>query len=180
MNAGTAGTAVRASAAEVVDAVLRNGRSLDDALGAAEEKLQDTEHALLRMLSFGALRSYWQLQSWIDALLERPLSPKDKIVESLLLIGLLQISDSRIPDHAAVSATVEAARLLRKPKHAGLVNAILRRFMRDQLADSAPAGEVARFNHPAWLIDAIRADWPDDWRQILQANWTADGNGLQK
>jgi 16S rRNA (cytosine967-C5)-methyltransferase len=170
VNAGTAGAAVRASAAEVVDAVLRNGRSLDDALFAAEEKLQVTEHALLRMLSFGALRSYWQLQSWIDVLLERPLSAKDKIVESLLLIGLLQISDSRIPDHAAVSATVEAARLLRKPKHAGLVNAILRRFMRDQLADSAPAGEVARFNHPAWLIDAIRADWPDDWRQILQAN----------
>ena len=69
-----------------------------------------------------------------------------------------------------MSQTVEAARLLRRPKHAGLLNAIFRRFGREGLADVEPQSDEARYNHPQWLIDVIRRDWPDDWQQILVAN----------
>jgi 16S rRNA (cytosine967-C5)-methyltransferase len=69
-----------------------------------------------------------------------------------------------------VSQTVEASRLLRRPKLAGLLNAVLRRFLRENLAAAAPATPEAEFDHPAWMIDAIRADWPAQADDILAAN----------
>jgi len=122
------------------------------------------------MLCYGTLRHYWALQGWIATLLERPLKRKDNVINALLAVGLYQLSDTRIPDHAAVSQTVEAARQLRRPKLAGLINACLRRFQREAIAASPPANEEARWNHPQWLIDTLRRDWPDDWEAILAAN----------
>jgi 16S rRNA (cytosine967-C5)-methyltransferase len=170
MNKPSTGARVRAAAADAVHGVLVDGRSLDVALAAAEEQVAPGDHALLRMLSFGTLRSCWQLQEWAAALVERPLRKRDSVIQSLLLVGLFQLTDTRIPDHAAVSATVEAARALRRPKFAGLVNAVLRRFMRESMAAATPGTDEARFNHPSWLIDAIQNDWPDDWQAILAAN----------
>ena len=68
------------------------------------------------------------------------------------------------------SQTGEATRHLRRPKLAGLVNACLRRFMREDIAASDPEDETARWNHPQWLIDRLKTDWPEDWQAILTAN----------
>ena len=164
------GAQVRAAAAEAIDEVISKGRSLDAALATAESRVASDDRALLRMLCFGCLRHHWRLQEWRDQLLDRPLKKRDSVVSALIAVGLFQLSDTRIPDHAAVSQTVEAARLLRRPKHAGLLNAIFRRFGREKLADKKPRNDEAQHNHPRWLINAIRKDWPDDWRQILAAN----------
>jgi len=164
------GAKLRATAAQVVDAVVTGGRSLDAALLDAEDRVLTEDRALLRMLCYGALRQHWLLQFWIDKLLDRPLKKRDSIINALLAVGLYQISDTRIPDHAVVSATVEAARLLKRPKHASLINAILRKFLRDRLFEQQPSNEEARHNHPQWLLDALAADWPDDWRSIVSAN----------
>lgn len=125
---------------------------------------------MIRMLCYGCLRHHWQLRAELDALLDRPLKKRDRIIESLIAIGIFQLSDTRVPDHAAVSATVEAARLLRRPKMAGLINAVLRNFLRKKTAQEEPRDEETQFNHPQWLIDRIRKDWPDHWTQILAAN----------
>ncbi|NNC78014.1 MAG: 16S rRNA (cytosine(967)-C(5))-methyltransferase RsmB [Woeseiaceae bacterium] len=164
------GARVRAAAAEAIDAVANSGRSLDDALATYEPRVDDNDRALLRMLSYGCLRHHWRLNAWIDTLVDRPFKRRDSVVRALLAVGLYQLTDTRIPDHAAVSQTVEAARLLRRPKHAGLLNAVMRRFMREQTASQDPATRAAEFDHPDWLIDAIKNDWPDDWRTILAAN----------
>jgi 16S rRNA (cytosine967-C5)-methyltransferase len=66
--------------------------------------------------------------------------------------------------------TVEAARLLRRPKYAGLINAVLRNFLRQDIAGQEAKDDESRFNHPGWFIDTVREDWPDDWQQILAAN----------
>ncbi|NND47272.1 MAG: 16S rRNA (cytosine(967)-C(5))-methyltransferase RsmB [Woeseiaceae bacterium] len=164
------GARVRAVAAEIVDAVLSKGQSLDHAISANEKRVSSNDRGLLRMLCFGTLRHHWQLQAWIAQLLDRPLKRKDSVVNALLAVGLYQLTDTRIPDHAAVSQTVEAARLLRRPKLAGLINACLRRFQREDIAAVLPKDEEARWNHPQWLIDALKRDWPDDWKAILAAN----------
>lgn len=164
------GAAVRAAAARVVDAVASSGRSLDDMLVSIEGEVAERDRPLLRMLCYGTLRSHWRLQSWIDQLVERPLRKRDSIVRSLLSVGLYQLTDTRIPDHAAVAETVEAARVLRRPKYAGLLNACMRRFQREAIGAAEPQTDEARFDHPAWLIDAIRRDWPDDWEGILREN----------
>ena len=161
---------VRAAAARVVDAVADGGRSLDAALADAEQQVAARDLPLLRMIAYGTLRHYWKLQAWAGQLLSKPLRRRDLLVNALLLVGHYQLTDTRIPDHAAVSQTVEAARTLKFPKHAGLLNACPRRFQRENLA-VAPADDAeARFDHPRWLIDAIRADWPGQADQVLAAN----------
>lgn len=164
------GAEARAAAAQVVDAVAGQGRSLDAAIAEHESPFCPADRSLLRMLSYGCLRNHWSLGSIIDELLDRPLKKRDRIVRSLLAVGLYQLTDTRVPDHAAVSATVEAARLLKRPKHAGLLNAVLRRYMRER--DDMTFGDdpEARFDHPAWLIAVLQQDWPNDWEAILAAN----------
>ena len=165
-----AGARTRAVAAEVVDAVVSGGQSLDAALAERESRVVPTDRALLRMLAFGTTRNHFRRQHWIGQLLNRPLKKRDSVINALLAVGLYQLCDTRIPDHAAVSQTVEAARQLRRPKLAGLLNACMRRFGREQLAEQLPDQDEPRWNHPAWLIERLRADWPDDWQEILEAN----------
>ncbi len=166
----SAGARTRAAAARVVDAVTSEGQSLDAAIAAHELQLPPGERPLLRMLAYGTLRHHWRLQEWIGALVNRPLKQRDSVINALLATGLYQLCDTRIPDHAAVSQTVEAVRQLRRPKLAGLVNACLRRFRREELAERPARGDESRFNHPQWLIDRLRRDWPDDADAILDAN----------
>lgn len=170
MAASKKGARVRAAAAETVDAVVSSGRSLDDALANFEERIAPDDRPLLRMLCFGCLRHHWRLHAWIDELLDRPLKKRDSVIRALLSVGLFQLTETRVPDHAAVSQTVEAARLLRRPKHAGLLNAILRRFMRERIGEHPVTSDAARYDHPEWLVAAIRKDWPDDWEGIIAAN----------
>ncbi len=164
------GARTRAAAAQVVDAVASEGQSLDTAITAYESQLPPDERPLLRMLAYGTLRYHWRLQEWIGELVNRPLRRRDSVINALLAVGLYQLWDTRIPDHAAVSQTVEAVRRLRRPKLAGLVNACLRRFGREGIADRPAGGDESRFNHPQWLIDRLRRDWPDDADEVLEAN----------
>ncbi len=164
------GVDVRAQAARVVDAVVREGRSLDAALAVAEERLPASEHALLRMLCFGTLRFHWQLSAVLEACLKKPLKRRDRIVHTLLTIGVFQLHETRIAQHAAVSLTVEAARALGRPGLKGLVNGILRTVQRKPELWRQSTGDKATFNHPAWFVRRIREDWPEQWDSVLRAN----------
>ncbi|MDH3619334.1 MAG: 16S rRNA (cytosine(967)-C(5))-methyltransferase RsmB [Gammaproteobacteria bacterium] len=165
-----AGARTRAVAAEVVDAVVSGGQSLDAAIAERESRVTPADRSLLRMLCFGTVRNHWRLQHWIGQLINRPLKKRDSVINALLAVGLFQLCDTRIPDHAAVSQTVEAARQLRRPKLAGLLNACLRRFGREQLSEQPASSDEVRWNHPQWLIERVRADWPEDCAAILEAN----------
>ena len=169
MTAAT-GAKVRAVSAEIVDAVVGGGQSLDAAITKNEDRVSTNDRSLLRMLCYGTLRQHWILQEWIDQLVAKPLRKRDRVINALLAVGLYQIVEMRIPDHAVVSETVEAARRLRRPKLAGLVNACLRRFVREDLSSRDPQCDESKWNHPGWLIRRIRTDWPDDWQAILSAN----------
>ena len=166
----SAGALVRAVSAEIVDAVVYGGESLDAAITKNEPRIQATDRPLLRMLCYGCLRNHWRLQGWLSQLISKPFRKRDRVVSALLAIGLYQITEMRIPDHAVVSETVDAVRQLRRPKLAGLVNACLRRFVRENIAETAAMDEESQWNHPAWMIDRLRDDWPDDYQAILTAN----------
>ena len=170
MSGNRQGARLRAAAAQVVDAVITSGKSLDTALPAHEAQVAREDRALLRLLCYGTLRHHWRLQYWIGQLLDKPLKPKDGVINALLAIGLYQLTETRIPDHAVVSQTVEASRLLRRPKLAGLLNAVMRRFLREDVASTVPDTAEAVHDHPQWLIDAIQHDWPEHGDAILAAN----------
>ncbi len=163
------GARTRARAAEAVDAVVSQGRSLDAALLEAEKSIKPSERSLLRALCYGTLRFHWRIRSQLGGLLDRPLKAQDSVIESLIAVGIYQLTDTRIPDHAAVSITVEASRVLRRPKYASLINAVLRNFLRGNMQADEPANEEARYSHPAWLLERLQSDWPDHWLEIVEA-----------
>jgi 16S rRNA (cytosine967-C5)-methyltransferase len=93
-------------------------------------------------------------------------------IHALLVTAAYQIAYSRAAPALVVNLAVDATRLLGQPRAAGLVNAVLRRFVResDALLARIDADPAARTAHPHWLVDALAAAWPEHGGQILQAN----------
>ena len=165
-----AGAKVRAVAAEIVARVIDDRIAADELLPAGGIAARD--QPLLAALVFGALRWHHRLDWQCGRLLTRPLQRGETALAALLRIGVLQLAELRIPAHAAVSATVDAAALLGLRHAAGLVNAVLRRFQREheQLTRAEDQPLEARFSHPQWIIEALRHDHPQHWAAILDAN----------
>lgn len=167
------GAQSRAAAALALYGVRQRGQSLTRVLEATPLSSQaPAERALSQEMVYGALRTLPRLEALVVRLLNHPVKPGDKDLEALILIGLYQLVSMETPDHAAVAATVEATRVLGKPDKAALVNALLRRFLRERetlLAeiDQEPA---VHWLFPEWLLERLRADWPDDWEQIVRTS----------
>lgn len=154
------GAASRAAAARVVHAVMR-GRTLEQALAQNDIELPERDLPLLRELSYGSLRLFPRLDAVLAQLLNRPLRARDGELRALALVGLYQLDALRIPPHAAVSATVDAAVVLGRRPATGLLNAVLRRFQRERDALFAALPADAASALPTWLWDAIGAQWPE-------------------
>ncbi len=163
----------REAALAVLGEVLRGGRSLTDAVAGRLSLTTDPrERALGRELASGVIRHLPSLRHVLAGLLDRPRGRLDTRLETVLLLGLYQLLHTRVPPHAAVHETVRLAG--RPPWRRGLANAVLRRAANERDAilrelERTPDVEV-RFVHPRWIIDRLRADWPDDWEAILAAN----------
>jgi 16S rRNA (cytosine967-C5)-methyltransferase len=160
------GAPSRAAAARVLDAVLHRGRSLKAELASALPKLGDSrDRALVEAICFAALRQRARYDAALGAWVAKPLPKRDGELRCLLHAGFAQIDALGLPAHAAVAATVEAARLLGRAHQAGMVNALLRRALREGLPEAeADAG------WPVWLRERVRTDWPDDYQAILAAS----------
>ena len=151
--------------ADAVQAV-RSGRSLTDVLAACPGPLRPGTQAL----SFLVLRRLGAAQA-VRALLA-PRTPPPA-VEALLLSAIALLWPDAAPpyaDHTLVDQAVTAVRK-RAPQSASFLNAVLRRFLRerDALVAAASKQPTARWNHPAWWIDRLKADWPGHWQGILAA-----------
>ncbi len=162
----------RFAAVQVITQVLHKGRSLSGALPATLPTVASGERGLCQELCYGTLRWHPRLERLLERLLDKPLKKRDRDIHILLLIGLYQLIQLNIPAHAAVSATVEVTRQLNKAWARGLVNALLRRFLREQESLSAQLDQdpVSATAHPGWLLDALRQDWPEQWGSITAAN----------
>ena len=150
--------AIRASAATIVAGVLAEGRSLDELLAADAE--QGSARGLKRSLCYGTLRWHFRLDAVLNALASRPPQQLAPRLRALLEIGLHQLVAAETAPHAAVSETVSAARLLGFEKAAGFVNAVLRRFQREQqaLLHAVDRDLSLRTAHPRWFVEALRRD----------------------
>lgn len=165
-------TVARLAAVRVVSAVIKQQRSLSDCLPPALAELNPRERGLCQELSYGVLRWYVALNYLLARLLAKPLATKEHQLQTLLLVGLYQLQHTRIPAYAAIASSVDCARALGKPWASKLVNAVLRNFQRRQtelLADLAQQPLPASA-HPAWLLEQIQHDWPNDWQAIIDAN----------
>jgi 16S rRNA (cytosine967-C5)-methyltransferase len=122
-------------------------------------QLSGPDRGLFAELVFGVLRRQGTLDHILVGLVTQPLAKLEPQVLILLRLGLYQLVYlDRIPESAAVNETVNLTKLA-LPRASGLVNAVLRNYLRhkdtvtfpDPLA--APAASIAaRHSHPAWLV----------------------------
>ncbi len=150
---------------------MADGASLSDVLAQRLSDIPVRDRALVQELCYGVSRWWLRLQWLTQNLLEKPLKRRDRDLEVLILVGLYQLLYMRTPPHAAVAETVEGTKGLGKSWASGLVNGVLRNFMRkqDDLLAAIADDISADLSCPQWLLDEVRAAWPDRWRPILEA-----------
>ena len=160
------GAASRLAAARILDAVLHRGRSLKSEFAAQLPALDDPrDRALVEAICFAVLRQRARYAAALDAWVAKPLGRRDAPLRALLYAGFAQIDALGLPAHAAVDATVEAARAMGRTHQAGMVNALLRRALRDGLPQ---ADTTAHW--PTWLLEMLRADWRERSDAIVAAS----------
>jgi 16S rRNA (cytosine967-C5)-methyltransferase len=150
-------------------AAVRDGQSADAALA-----MPDTEpdRRAIRAVTLGTLRWYLRFAPGVERLLARPPGELPPALHALLVVAAHQIEHSRNPAESTVHRAVDAARALGFERAAGLVNAVLRRFVRERAVLLAEGDRelAVRTAHPRWFVDAVQAAWPARAVALLEAN----------
>ena len=158
-------------ATKILARVLQQGESLSTAMPRETANLDLRERPMVQALVYGVLRWRWKIEAILKPYIKKPLKNKDLDVKIILMLGVFQLLWMRTPDYAAVDAAVKSSLKIKKKWSKGLINAILRQLIRDREKIDVSNDEVANYSHPQWLIELIKKDWPEHWRQVLsQAN----------
>ncbi|WP_343619180.1 16S rRNA (cytosine(967)-C(5))-methyltransferase RsmB [Acinetobacter proteolyticus] len=153
--------------AQVIKTLLavQNGQSLSSVLNQHLNIVSERDRGLYHELTLGCLRQWYSLKAITLPLLTKPLD--NEALESCLYLGLYQILCTRIPVHAAISETVNAAKQLGFEPMSGLVNAILRRVSRE--TDEFQTALNHTHGLPSWLFKRLKKDWPEQVEPLCQA-----------
>ncbi|MEJ2624598.1 MAG: RsmB/NOP family class I SAM-dependent RNA methyltransferase [Pseudolabrys sp.] len=168
------GLAARRITTDILDGVLRRRLALDELLAGKSAHpgiatLTDRDRALMRRLTATVLRRLGTLRHLLGTFMERGFPTDAPRCETVLLVGAAQILWLDVPDHAAVDLSVRLVQGDRRAaRHAGLVNAVLRRVAQNRealLADETPR------DTPDWLLARWTAAYGADTAQaIAKAN----------
>lgn len=155
-------------AARAVTRVL-GGARIREALAEVDDGSALRGRALVQELTYGTLRHWGTLDALVGALVRKPIA--EPLLRSLVAIAIYQLDHTRAPAFAIVDRAVFAAGELVRPGAKALVNAVLRRYLRERqsINDAVIADDVARWSHPRWWIERVRRDHPQDWQSILEA-----------
>ena len=148
---------------------------LPQALNAS--KLDDRDRALVTELLYGTIRMQGK-HDWVLAQIsDRPWLQVDPGIVDICRMGVHQIHEMRIPDHAAVASTVEVARKRLGESKASFVNAMLRNVTRKsqedwfatllEMTDTVQRLSI-QYSHPEWIVSAY-FDLLKDWQEVEQA-----------
>ncbi|HMJ37229.1 MAG TPA: 16S rRNA (cytosine(967)-C(5))-methyltransferase RsmB [Baekduia sp.] len=158
----------RRAALNVLRRVNEQGAYADRALHGESKELDARDRALAKRLAFGTVQRRATLDWIVARHVDRKLEPQ---VRAALQLGLYQLLYTDVPQHAAVAESVELA----KPSPgAKLVNAVLRKVLREGVelpADDNPKGAAIRHSHPEWLT-LLWWDWlgAEEARALLAAD----------
>jgi 16S rRNA (cytosine967-C5)-methyltransferase len=165
-------TPARLAAYTVLRRVSEQGAYADRALHTEARDLVGRERAFARQLAFGTVQRLKTLDHHIAAL-ARPVNRLDPAVAAALRLGLYQLLFlDGVPDHAAVTESVELAKSQGDSRGGHrLVNAVLRRAARERPGlpgDATPADAAIHHSQPRWIVDAWWEQFgPDEARELL-------------
>ncbi|MGO2307059.1 MAG: 16S rRNA (cytosine(967)-C(5))-methyltransferase RsmB [Providencia sp.] len=162
---------LRSIAATAISQVLDNGQSLSAVLPELQRNINDKDKSLLQEICFGVLRYLPKLEWFISQLMEKPLTGKQRTLHYLIMVGIYQLLYTRIPAHAALAETVDGAVALKRPQLKGLVNGVLRSFLRQQVQlEERNENNNSQYLHPSWLLKRLQDAYPNEWQSIVDAN----------
>jgi 16S rRNA (cytosine967-C5)-methyltransferase len=144
------------------------GMALPAALAAVDDGSPLRGRALVQELAYGTLRHWGRCDALARVLSAKPVT--DGNLAALINVALYQLDHTGAPAFAVVDRAVEAAGTLARPQAKALVNAMLRRYLREREglnAQVAAASPVARWSYPRWWIGRVEADHPRHWQQVL-------------
>ena len=123
--------------------------------------------ALVQELAYGTLRHWGRLDALVRSLATKPIP--DSSLRCLVAVAIYQLMHTRAPSFAVVDHAVNAAAILARPAAKALVNALLRRFMREReaLEHAVDSDPIARWSHPRWWIERVQREFPADWQDVL-------------
>lgn len=181
-------TPVRVLAARVLLAVASGRATLSGEVDRARRGLRDErDRGLLLELTSGVCRWRAELDACLEPWSQRPLDTIDPPLLATLRLAIYQLRHlDRIPEHAVVHESVEAARALGAPRAAGFVNGILRAYLRGRNSIALPPRTDERstrrqqlaylsvtLSHPRWLVarwlDRYGFDDTERWCQFNNA-----------
>ncbi|MGE0746849.1 MAG: RsmB/NOP family class I SAM-dependent RNA methyltransferase, partial [Rhodospirillales bacterium] len=165
-----AGVAARSVALDLLQAVVRRGEALDDALSAAAgfAQLAVRDRAFVRLIVATGLRRLGQIDALIAHCVPRPLPARAAAAHDALRLAIAQLLFLRMPAHAVVDTAVALAAARGAAAQKGLVNAVLRRLTRE--GDGMVAGQDApRLNTPDWLWTAWTTSFGGDTAHAIAA-----------
>lgn len=141
------------------------GRSLTGAFTGAAPELRPAAMDL----AYGAIRSLSRYRFFLERLLAR--ADTDKEVVGILLAALQALHARPGAEYMVVDQAVETVAPIRRGAAKGLVNAVLRNFLRrrDALNNDADKDPGTRYSYPAWWIARLQAAYPGQWETILAA-----------
>ncbi len=162
---------IQLAAGQIVQQVLADGRNLNQVLDESLRKKAvwtPSQRAALQDLSYGTLRFYGQLRALLGLLLHKPML--DQRIYYVLLVALYQLQYSKAAQHAVVDHAVRSAQML-NVKVSGLVNAILRNFLRSReaLLEQAAQHAEGKYSYPQWWIDELQAQYGERSAAMLTA-----------
>ncbi len=140
-------------------------------------KLDERDRSLVTELLYGTIRMQGKHDWVLSQISDRPWSEVDPGIVDICRLGVHQIHEMRIPDHAAVAATVEVARKRIGESKASFVNALLRSVTRKSIEDwfeplltiTDPVERLSiQYSHPEWIVSAY-FDLLKNWDEVEQA-----------
>ena len=159
-----------------INAAVFAGQSLADGLIG---RVDVVARPAVQDLVYGTLRKYGRGDFFLSRLLDRPLPVEE--IRALLLVALYRLETWPDAPHTVVDQAVAAAGEIVAGKFRGLVNAVLRNFLRQQAALLVDIEQdpVARYRHPGWWLEALQHAYPGDWEAIAAAGNVPPPMGLR-
>ena len=125
----------------------------------AQNRLDSRDAAFATRLCYGVMQNRMLLDYYIGCWCAQKPERLEPVIRGILRIGGYQILFmDKVPHRAAVNEAVEMTRRRGRPKAAGMVNAVLRRFVEHWMnMPDLPKGSTAdylslRYSHPKWLV----------------------------
>jgi 16S rRNA (cytosine967-C5)-methyltransferase len=137
--------------------------------GSLAERGGATARGALLDLTHGTLRRYGRGPALVKALSRR--AAPDPLVQALLWCSFYALDSGRYAEYTVVDQAVRACALLERVSAKGYVNGLLRSYLRQRraLESTLRADDEARYQHPAWWIAMVRAAFPEQWAEVLDA-----------